>query len=125
MSYAAEVKRLYGLIRNGVLPDDSNGVQDRANIIRRLERLVCSEFKDTMDFHRKVSAFLARNDNNGTELRLARKDKGWALEQMGAFLGVSRQFCHQMECGAKSLNDKALEIIGQKPIPTYGEPQIG
>lgn len=125
MSYTAEVKRLYGLIRDRILPDDSNGVQDRVNIISRLEQLTCSDFKDTLDFHKKVSAFLARTDNLGTELRIYRKDRKWTLEQMGAFLGVSRQFCHQMESGAKSLNDKALEIIGQKAIPTYGEAQIG
>ena len=125
MSAIAEVKRMYGLIRNGVLPDDSNGIQDRVNIVRRLETLVGSDFKDTSDFHNKVSAFLARNDNAGTELRIARKDRGWTLERMGAYLGVSRQFAHQMELSRKPLNDKALEIIGQKPISPYAEPQNG
>lgn len=125
MSAIAEVKRMYGLIRNGILPDDSGGVQDRVNIVRRLESLTGTEFSDTADFHRKVSAFLARNDNNGTELRIARKDRGWTLDRMGAYLGVSRQFVHQMERSRKPLNDKALELIGQKPISGAGEGQIG
>jgi DNA-binding transcriptional regulator YiaG len=121
MSAIAEVKRMYGLIRDWVLPDNSNGLQDRVNIVRRLERMTCSDFKDTADFHRKVSAFLAKNDNNGTELRIKRKDLGWTLDRMGAYLGVSRQFVHQMELSRKPLNDKALELIGQKPISPYTE----
>jgi DNA-binding transcriptional regulator YiaG len=125
MSAIADVKRMYGLIRDGILPDDCGGLQDRVNIVRRLEELTCSEFGNTADFHNKVSAFLARNDNNGTELRIARRDRKWTLERMGAYLGVSRQFVHQMELSRKPLNDKALELIGQKPISPYGEPQNG
>ena len=125
MTAISDVKRLYGLIRDGVLPDDSDGVQDRVNIVRRLEELTHTQFNGTSDFHNKVSAFLARNDSPGAELRAARKERGWTLDTLGAYLGVSKQFCHKMEAGTKPLTDKALEMLCKQPIETPTEAQNG
>jgi DNA-binding XRE family transcriptional regulator len=103
------VKRLYTIIRDGALPDSELG--ERVNIVRELERLTSCDFKDTADFHRKVSSFLARKDNNGIRLREARKSRGWPLSTMGVHLGVSKQFVAQMESGRKPLSDKALAFL--------------
>lgn len=104
-----EAKRLYGLITNNCLSDEQ--IQDRVQIIRRLESITGHDFKSTADFIQKMDDYLLSDETAGQKLLAIRKDKGWSLARMGAFLGVSRQLCHQMEAGTKPLNNQAHTLI--------------
>lgn len=112
-----EAKRLYGLVNTGKFGDDSNGIQNRVRLVEELERLTSSDFKDTGDFHRKVSAFIARRDNDGSRLREKRNGRGWSLAEMGIHLGVSKQYVAEMEAGRKPLNDNALAYLSSTKGP--------
>ena len=116
---------LYAIICNRQLGDDAESVQKRMNAVRWLERATNSDFKYTDDFHRKVSGFLRQTNLTGIDLKRARNSRGWNQEILGCHLGVSRQFIHEMESGAKSLTDKALDFIRKKPVQLGSEDQIG
>jgi DNA-binding XRE family transcriptional regulator len=107
-------RRLYRLIDVGCLTDDSNGTQDKVNIIRRLEEITGQEFKNTEDFHAKMKDYFKSDEKQGKKLHDFRQERRWSLATLGAYIGVSRQFAYQMERGRKPLNDKALQIIGVK-----------
>lgn len=104
-----EAKRLYGLIVNNCLPDEL--IQDRVNIIARLESITGHSFKDTADFVTKMDDYLLSDETAGMKLKQIRQERRWSLARMGAFLGVSRQLCHQMEAGTKPLNNQAHTLI--------------
>jgi len=109
MSDKDEARRLYRLVANGCLPDEM--IQDRVLIVEKLEQMTGHSFKDTADFIQKMDDYLLSDETAADKLKKIRADKGWSLVRMGAFLGVSGQFCHQMEAGLKPLNNQAHSLI--------------
>jgi hypothetical protein len=84
-------KELYEVIRNRELGDDSSGIQNRVDIIRRLESLTRREFRNSSEFDRDVQTYIdnrgERLQSLGKRLRKARKAKRWTLKRLAAELG--------------------------------------
>ncbi len=69
----------------------------------------------------------------GEQLRLARLAYGYSLEEVGELVGVTRQFIHQLETGARSpsdgLVDALADVLGvtpaflSEPIPSTVRPE--
>lgn len=115
---------LYAIICNKELGDDARSVNTRVDIIRELERITCSNFKDTADFHRTVSAFIMRESSGGDRLRKFRKSKRWSQGELAIHLGVSQQFVAQMEAGKRPLSEKARSLILLRPIQSSAPTQL-
>jgi len=84
-------KRLYEIILNHELGDDSSGIQQRVEIIRELESITGKEFRNTAEFHQEVQAYIenrgARVGTLGTRLRKARKRAGLTIKELATSLG--------------------------------------
>jgi DNA-binding transcriptional regulator YiaG len=117
------VRNLYAVIAREALPDEE--IDTRVAIVRELERLTCSDFKDTEDFHRKIGAYLDRKSSNADQLRAYRESKGWSQNDLAIHLAVSRQFVTKMEAGKCPLSDKAIGLICNRAIQSSTPPQNG
>jgi len=91
MELYLRAKRLYVIICNHELGDDSPGRQRRVDIIRELESITGKEFRNTSEFHQEVQAYIENRGERikslGTRIRRARKKKGWTLKQLSSSLG--------------------------------------
>ncbi|MEI4507396.1 XRE family transcriptional regulator [Sphingopyxis sp. CCNWLW253] len=56
----------------------------------------------------------------GEQLRLARLAHGYSLEEVGALIGATRQFIHQLETGSRSASEETVvalaDVLGVTPI---------
>ncbi|SFG52942.1 Zn-dependent peptidase ImmA, M78 family [Novosphingobium sp. CF614] len=69
----------------------------------------------------------------GEQLRLARLAHGYSLEEVGALIGATRQFIHQLETGSRSASDETVEALADvlgvtpaflsEPIPSTVRPE--
>ena len=84
-------KRLYEIICNHELGDDSSGVQQRVDIIGELESITGKQFRNSAEFHQEVQAYIdnrgARIGPLGTRLRKARKRAGLTIKELATSLG--------------------------------------
>jgi DNA-binding XRE family transcriptional regulator len=118
-----EAQRLFRILDLRVIPDEQ--IQDRVNIVRRLEELTTHQFVDTADFYSKMRDYLLSDETEGEKLRNERVKRGWSLTAMGIHLGVSKQFVSQMERNRKPLNINALRLIRQPAATTVNGGEIG
>jgi len=122
LSVDERVRNLYAVISLGALPDEE--IETRVAIVRELERLTCSDFRDTEDFHKKIEAYLNRKNSNAELLKSFRESKGWSQADLAIHLAVSRQFVAQMEAGKWPLTDRAIGLICKKPIQSSAPTEI-
>jgi DNA-binding XRE family transcriptional regulator len=109
---------LYAIICNKELGDEPGAVATRVEIIEELERITCSSFWNTEDFHRVVSAFIAKKSGYGEKLKFYRKKKKWTQAMLAIHLGISQSLVAAMENGKKPLSDKARSLIlSQDALP--------
>jgi DNA-binding XRE family transcriptional regulator len=118
------VKDLYAIISNRELGDDERAVDMRVSIVSELERLTCSNFKDTADFHKKTGSFIMRESSGGDRLKRFRAEKKWSQGELAIHLGVSQQFVAQMEQGKRPLIDKAMSLIARGSIQSSAPTQF-
>lgn len=64
----SKLREHYDVICSRTLPGDPRSTQDRANIIRLLEIVSKSDFKNTQDFHRKIGNFFLKHIDMATTL---------------------------------------------------------
>jgi ribosome-binding protein aMBF1 (putative translation factor) len=111
----ARVSRLYAIIVNGELGDDENGLFNRVCIVRELEKITGKQFRDTAEFHREVSAFLAKksriSESVGTQIRRARIRAGLTMKSLAKELKVSMKMVQRWE----------LNVNGYVPNPSVIE----
>ena len=117
------VRNLYAIIVYESLPDGK--IDTIVRIIETLERLTCSQFKDTADFHKKIGAFLVRKSSNGKLLREFRKSKGWSQGDLAIHLAVSQQFVAKMESDKTPLTEAAHALIMNLTTLPYAEASKG
>jgi DNA-binding transcriptional regulator YiaG len=118
------VKRLYTIIVNGELGDDEDSVCKRVCIIRELEGITHKGFRNTAEFHREVSAFLARKsrvkETDGGRLRRARKRAKLTIKELAAELGVTKRTVIRWERNGSPLSASAVEWLNKKLSETPG-----
>jgi DNA-binding transcriptional regulator YiaG len=104
-------RNLYTIIVNRELGCDEDSVMKRVCIIRELEGITHKDFRDTAEFHREVSAFLARKgrikESVGTQIRHARIKAGLTMKGLAKELGVSTKMVQRWE----------LNVNGYAPSP--------
>lgn len=66
----SELREYYEVINSRTLEGDPRSTQDRANIIRLLEKVSNSDFKNTQDFHRKMGNFFLKHVDVATTLHV-------------------------------------------------------
>jgi DNA-binding XRE family transcriptional regulator len=116
-------KRLYTIIVNGELGDDEDGTCKRVCIIRELEGITHKDFRNTAEFHREVSAFLARKsrikETDGGRLRRARKRAKLTIKELAAELGVTKRTMIRWEKNdGPPLSTRAVEWLNRQNIST-------
>jgi ribosome-binding protein aMBF1 (putative translation factor) len=80
--------------------------------IRQIETELRTDFIDTADAKRKCERYvLNKGKRIDSDLRVARKAKGWSQEELGIHLGVSKQAVQQMESGKRPYGGKAKEWL--------------
>jgi DNA-binding XRE family transcriptional regulator len=86
-------KKAYQLLSRSDRPTDSNWVQESIGLIRDLERLMKTEFKDTRDFREKVEKFSdgydLRRADPATRLRRARMKFNMTQKDLAQHLGYT------------------------------------
>ena len=104
-------RNLYTIIVNGELGDDEDSVFKRVCIVRELEKITGKQFRNTAEFYREVSAFLARKskikESVGTQIRHARIKAGLTMKGLAKELGVSTKMVQRWE----------LNVNGYAPSP--------
>jgi len=111
LSRVEVVKNLYAIL---CIDDyDRYPLDLRAQIVGELEKLTCSDFKNTQELHHKIGMFLVRQDTPAKQLKEMRIKKGWSQDTLGAYLGISQPFVVQMEKGRKPLTGRALAFISK------------
>lgn len=64
------LKKLCDVVTSRTLEGDPRSTQDRANIIRLLEKVSHSDFRNTQDFHRKAGSFFLKHIDMATTLHV-------------------------------------------------------
>jgi transcriptional regulator with XRE-family HTH domain len=108
------------------LGDDADSVQKKIGIIRELERLTKSDFKNTDDFHAKIKTFLTNGKalSPGKQLQIARKKMGYTQTRLGVELGCSQPFIAQMERNERPLIKQAVFLIELTNYPVFDKALI-
>jgi len=87
-------------------------LENKVTGINHLESRLKTQFKDTADAKRKCERHVLNKERVvESELRKARKEKGWSLTELGIHLGVSKQAVHKMEVGKLPYGEKAKEWL--------------
>jgi DNA-binding XRE family transcriptional regulator len=85
------VKKLYQIILDPDRPTDAASVQWRVNVIRCLENMLRTDFKNTRDFKRKIENYLKnyeiRKGSAADRIKKARKKLRLTQEQAAEHLG--------------------------------------
>jgi len=116
-------KRLYAIIVNRELGDDEDSVCKRVCIIRELEAITHKDFRNTAEFHREVSAFLARKsrvrETEGSRLRRARRKAKLPIRELADELGVDKRTIIRWEKNdGPPLSTRAVEWLNRQNIST-------
>jgi len=110
-------KRLYAIIVNRELGDDEDSVCKRVCIIRELEAITHKDFRNTAEFHREVSAYLARKsrikETDGARLRRARKRAKLTIKELAVELGVTKRTVIRWETNESPFADNAVEWLNK------------
>ena len=110
-------KRLYAIIVNRELGDDEDGTCKRVCIIRELEAITHKDFRNTAEFHREVSAYLARKsrikETDGGRLRRARKRAKLTIKELAVELGVTKRTVIRWETNESPFADNAVEWLNK------------
>ena len=110
-------KNLYTIIVNGELGDDEDGTCKRVCIIRELESITHKDFRNTAEFHREVSSFLARKsrikETDGARLRRARQRGGLTIKELAVELGVTKRTVIRWERNESPLSASAVEWLNK------------
>lgn len=119
----ARAKNLYAIIVNGELGDDKDGTCKRVCIIRELVGITHKDFRNTAEFHREVSAYLARKsrikETDGGRLRRARKRAKLTIKVLAAELGVTKRTMIRWEKNdGPPLSTRAVEWLNRQNIST-------
>jgi len=105
------VRNLYAIIVNGELGDDEDSLMNRVCIVRELEKITGKQFRTTAEFHREVSAFIARKgrvrESVGSQIRRARAKAGLTMKGLAKELGVATKMVRGWE----------LNLDGYAPTP--------
>ena len=117
-------RHVYEWLQSEYVADDANSVLKQTKLVEWLEYVIKSQFKDTEDFHHKMSRFLGLMETDGDRLKNARKRKGWTQEWLADYCGVSRSYLADMERGKRVLNNKAGEFICRQDTLDYAEPEF-
>lgn len=85
------VKKGYQILTNPNRPNDSDSVQWRVQLVRCLESLLNTQFRNTRDFRRKIKEYLKnyeiRKKPVGDRIKKARKKLGLTQKQVAEQLG--------------------------------------
>lgn len=115
---AERAKNLYTIIVNGELGDDAQGVAMRVEIIGELEKITKKQFRNTAEFHREVSAFLARKsrvkETAGTRLQRARKKAGMTIRALAAVFNVTKMTVIRWEQNKHPLPPSVIEWMEKR-----------
>jgi len=113
----ARAKNLYAIIVNGEMGDNEDSVCNRVCIIRELEGITHKDFRNTAEFHREVSAFLARKsrikETDGGRLRRARKRAKLTIKELAVELGVTKRTVIRWERNESPLSASAVEWLNK------------
>jgi DNA-binding XRE family transcriptional regulator len=108
----AEVKRLYTLIVNGEFGDDSDGVQQRVNIIKKLEEITHRNFRNTAEFHHLVADYIKNQEGKrlttGEQVRKKRHERKWTQAMLADHLGVTKRTVINYEAGNTPPTERLL-----------------
>lgn len=98
------VKRAYQLLKSKDNPVDADSFQWRTNLVRCLEHILKTEFRNTRDFKEKCRNFLAKTKSKsvvrspGKRIMRARNKLKWNQEKLMEELGIrSRTTIHRYE----------------------------
>jgi DNA-binding transcriptional regulator YiaG len=110
-------RRLYTIIVNRELGDDEDSVMNRVCIIRELEGITHKNFRNTAEFHREVSAFLARKsrikETEGARFRRARKRAKLTIKALAVQLGVTKRTVIRWERNESPFSASAVEWLNK------------
>lgn len=110
-------KDLYTIIVRGELRDDEDSVCKQVCIVRELEGITGRQFRNTAEFHRGVSAFLARKSNvretEGGRLRRARKKAKLTIQKLADELGVVKMTIIRWEQNKQPMSKRAMEWLNK------------
>ena len=102
---------------NGELGDDEDGTCKRVCIIRELEGITRKQFRNTAEFHREVSAFLARKsrikETDGARFRRARKRAKMTIKELADKIGVAKMTIIRWERNESPLSESAVEWLNK------------
>ena len=115
------MKKLFELIINHSLPDDSESIQWRVSAIKYFEIVLKKEFVDTHDFKQKVGDYLKgydlRKPANKERIKKARKKLGLTQKNLALQLGYKSHVpIAQFESGTRSPSSKVIEWLEKKAM---------
>ena len=110
------VKKISQILSNKTRPTDSTSVQWRVDAVRRLERMLRTEFKGTRDFKRKTEEYLAnyqiRKGSVSDRIKKARKKLRWTQKQAAEHLGFKTHVTFvNYEKGKRYPKEKVFEWL--------------
>ena len=110
------VKKISQILSNKTRPTDSTSVQWRVDAVRRLERMLRTEFKGTRDFKRKTEEYLAnyqiRKGSVADRIKKARKKLRWTQKQAAEHLGFKTHVTFvNYEKGKRYPKEKVFEWL--------------
>ena len=119
----ARAKDLYGIIVNGELGDNTDGLGKRVSMVQELEKIMHTDFRTAAEFHREVSAFLARKsrvrETEGSRLRRARRKANLPILALADKLGVNKRTIIRWEKNdGPPLSTRAVEWLNRQNIST-------
>ena len=98
-----KLRELYDVICSRTMSGDLTSTQDRANIIRLLEKVSHSDFKNTQDFHRKAGNFFLKHVDMAT-----------TLDVYDNFIGTDPQVAKSMAIWAEKRKSEAIKMAPLK-----------
>ena len=118
----ARAKDLYTIIVNGELEDDEDSVCNRTRIVGELEEITEKQFRTMAEFHREVSAYLARKsrvrETEGGRLRRARRKAKLTIRELADKLGVDKRTMIRWEKNdGPPLSPRAVEWLNRRNSP--------
>jgi len=99
----SQLRKLHDVVCSRTLGGDAREVQDRVNIIRLLEKVSHTDFKNTQDFHRKAGNFFLKYIDMATTLHV-----------YDTFIGTDPQVAKSMAIWAEKRKSEAIKIAPLK-----------
>ena len=98
-----QLKKYHDAICSRTMSGDLTSTQDRANIIRLLEKVSHSDFKNTQDFHRKAGNFFLKHI-----------DMASTLHVYDTFIGTDPLVAKSMQIWADKRKSEARKMVPLK-----------